>query len=357
MLAQSLPIKYRSKTWDDVVGQDATVNRLKNIIKTGKIPQAFLFIGSTGVGKTTISRLLAAYLSCETEKEVKNFDTNHPDIIEINAGADGKIDDVRELINAARFKPQRSKYKIVCIDEAQAILQAAKNALLKPLEEPPKHTIYILSSMEPEKLDKAIISRCSTFTLSNVSPKDMVKRLMHIGEKEKFKWLDKDICLKIAENSDGSMRQAVSNLESLSQLAGDSKKLKDIDSVLSSFFGASSSALASDILIALYAKKINKLNESILSCDNLLTALNKMTYYNLYIIDCLLCPDNKKVAHWGENKLFKASAKKYIDDSKDFLKFILRIQDTINNVKLKMGSFMSNDRSLVLAELSKLIIK
>jgi DNA polymerase III subunit gamma/tau len=357
MIVESLPNKYRPKTWDDLVGQDTTVKRLKNIISTGKIPSAFLFVGGTGIGKTTISRLLAAYLSCEKEKDVAKFDAaNHPDLIEINAGADSKIDDIRELINLSRFKPQRSKYKIVCIDEAQAILQAARNALLKPLEEPPKHTIYILSSMEPDKLNSALVGRCSVFTLDNVNIKDISKRLLYIADKEKFKWLDKDLSLKIAEYSNGSVRQAVSNLEAVSQYAGDNKKLKDTDKILSSLLGVEST-LASEILISLYSKKIKSLHNSILCCDALLPAINKMSYYNLYVLDCLLCQNNKKVAHWGENKKFYSDAKKYIDDSKDFLKYALKIQDSINTIKIKLGTFMSNDRSVVVSELSRLIMK
>lgn len=211
--------------------------------------------------------------------------------------------------------------------------------------------------MEPEKLNAAIVGRCSQFTLNSVDVKSISKRLLVIGEKEKFKWLDKELSLKIAEHSNGSVRQAVTNLESVSQFASDSKKLKDVDSILSKLLGVGSSAYASDLLIALYSKKLSKLNDALLSCDSIITAINKMSFYNLYVIDCLMCPNNKKVAHWGENKKFRNDAKKYISDDKKFIKHVLDIQDTINTIKMKLGSFMSNDRSIALAEFSKLILK
>lgn len=354
MITQSLATKHRPCTWDDVIGQDESVNRLKNIIKSEKIPNAFLFIGDTGTGKTTLSRVLAAYLSCSSEKEVKKFNSkNHPDIIEVNAGADGKKEDIEQLINSARFKPQRSKYKIICIDEAQSVLTAAKNALLKPLEEPPAHTIYILSSMNPEKLDNALINRCSVFKLNSLTEKDLIKTILNVGEKEKFKWLDKTIASKISEYADGSARQAISNLEAVAQSVGDSKKAKNIDSILEKILGSSETISATDILAALYGQNLCKLNKAILESDNLLMTINKLSYLNLYIIDKILDCNSKKVAHWGENKEAYENVKKYLD--KKSIKVALQIQDTINNTKLKMGTFMSNDRSIVLSDFAKLI--
>ncbi len=354
MITETLALKYRPKIWDEVVGQDATITRLKNIIKSGKIPQAFLFIGNSGTGKTTLSRMLASYLSCESEKKVKKFDAStHTDIIEVNAGADGKIDDIRELTNAARFKPQNSKYKIICADEIQSILAAARNALLKPLEEPPKHTIYILSSMEPDKLDKALIGRCTTFTLNSVDVKTLSKRLLVIGEKEKFKWLTKENSLLIAQYADGSVRQAVANLEAVAQSVTDGKA-KNIDKILEDVLGSSDATYAKDILEALYKKKINKLNSALLNTDNILVALNKMSYLNLYVIDCLLCPENKKVAHWGENKEFYKDNKEYVSSKE--INYLLHIQDAINKIKLNLGPFMANDRSTALVEFHKVLI-
>lgn len=353
MIAESLARKYRPKIWDDIVGQDATVERLKNIIANKKVPHALLFTGNFGCGKTTFSRMLAAYLSCDSEKEVKKFNTeNHPDILEINAGADAKIDDIRALTDSARFRPQFLKYKIVCIDEAQGIAQAARNAFLKPLEEPPAHTIYILSSMEPEKLNQAVVSRCSVFNLDAVSAKDISKRLLYIGEKENFKWLDKKIALQIGDSANGSVRQGVSNLESVAQYIGKNKNVnieKVLDKVIN--FGADSSA--QDILFYVYKKDLKNFNDTCLSCPSLVTAINKMTYLNMYLIDTLLTPNNKKVAHWGENKEF---AKRANMKDKDIEK-LLKIQDAINKIKLQFGSFMFNERSIVISEFSKLILK
>lgn len=355
MLIETLATKYRPKIWSDIVGQDTTVNRLKNIISNGKIPNAFLLTGNSGTGKTTLSRILAAYLSCDSEKEVKKFVAKDcPDIIEINAGADGKVDDIRELINAARFKPQQSKYKIVCIDECQSLLISATNCLLKPLEEPPKHTIYILSSMQPDKLNQALVSRCTPFNLSSVNAKDLSKRLLEIGELEKFKWLDKEVALKISQYANGSVRQAISNLEAVAQSITE-KRPKDIDKILESVLNVSDATYAQDILKAIYKQDLSKLNSALLSTDNLVVALNKMSYLNMYVIDNLTCPNNKKVAHWGENKSFYSDIDSKILKDKNILKYLIAVQLTIDKIKNSLGSFMANERSIALTEFYQVI--
>lgn len=216
--------KYRPQKFQDLIGQPHIVQTIINEIKNNKITQAYLFFGSRGIGKTTLARLLAKSLNCEkrqasdyeacadctTCQEITN--SRHIDVIEIDAASHTGVDNVRENIIAnAQFRPTKAKYKIFIIDEVHMLSASAFNALLKTLEEPPKHVIFILATTELHKLPATIISRCQRFNFKKIPYADMLKRLQNICDQEKIK-VDEPVLAKIINKSDGCLRDAESLL-------------------------------------------------------------------------------------------------------------------------------------------------
>ncbi|MCJ7729238.1 MAG: DNA polymerase III subunit gamma/tau [Sedimentisphaerales bacterium] len=218
--------KYRSQTFDDIVGQDPIAQTLKNAIKTGRVAHAYLFTGTRGVGKTTMARILAKSLNCLASKEP----TDKPcckcdscvtvnlgediDVIEIDGASNRGIDNIRELRDNAIYRPARSRFKIYIIDEVHMLTTEAFNALLKILEEPPSHVKFIFATTEPNKVLPTIQSRCQRFDFRNILPAFIGKQLKAILEQEQIKY-EEDLILALAKLANGSMRDGLSLLDRL----------------------------------------------------------------------------------------------------------------------------------------------
>jgi DNA polymerase-3 subunit gamma/tau len=216
--------KYRPQQFADVTGQEHIIKTITNEINTDKIAHAYLFSGPRGTGKTTLARLLAKSINCP-ERKKNNYEpcgtcsscaeitAGHSiDTIEIDAASHTGVDNVREnIIDNAQFKPTKSKYKVFIIDEVHMLSTSAFNALLKTLEEPPSHVIFVLATTEQHKLPATIISRCQRFNFKRVGYEDMMKRLTEICKSEKIK-VDKTVLERIVNKSDGCMRDAESLL-------------------------------------------------------------------------------------------------------------------------------------------------
>jgi DNA polymerase-3 subunit gamma/tau len=216
--------KYRSQTFDDVIGQDPIAQTLKNAIKTGRVAHAYLFTGTRGVGKTTMARVLAKALNCLAADEP----TTEPcckcdsciginigediDVIEIDGASNNRVDEIRELRENAIYRPARSRFKIYIIDEVHMLTVSAFNALLKTLEEPPSHIKFIFATTEPNKVIATIQSRCQRFDFSNIGPASIAGQLKFILKKEKIKY-EEDLVLPLAKMANGSMRDALSLLD------------------------------------------------------------------------------------------------------------------------------------------------
>ena len=227
--------KYRPQQFADVTGQEHIIKTITNEITTDKIAHAYLFSGPRGTGKTTLARLLAKSINCQDRKKndfepcgvcalCTEITSGHSiDVIEIDAASHTGVDNVREnIIENAQFKPTKSKYKVFIIDEVHMLSTSAFNALLKTLEEPPSHVIFILATTEQHKLPATIISRCQRFNFKRVGYDDMMKRLGEICKAEKIK-VDKKVLERIINKSDGCMRDAESLLGQVLSL-----DLKDI---------------------------------------------------------------------------------------------------------------------------------
>jgi DNA polymerase-3 subunit gamma/tau len=218
--------RYRSQTFDDVIGQDAVAQTLKNAIKTGHVAHAYLFTGTRGVGKTTMARILAKALNCLKVKEP----TPDPcckcdsctsinigediDVIEIDGASNTGVDNIRQLRQNAIYRPARARHKIYIIDEVHMLSTGAFNALLKTLEEPPDHVKFIFATTEPNKVLPTIQSRCQRFDFGMISPALIADQLKTILKSEKIKFAD-DLILRLSRLANGSMRDALSLLDQL----------------------------------------------------------------------------------------------------------------------------------------------
>src|SRR5438270_4452997 len=224
MSYQVLARKYRPQRFSEVIGQDHVTRTLKNAIEQKRIAHGYIFSGHRGIGKTTIARILAMALNCRSSEspvaepcgvcesctEVRAG--NAVDVIEIDAATNRGIDEIRELREAARYRPARDRYKIYILDEAHQITDAAFNALLKTLEEPPAHIIFMMATTQPEDIPQTIRSRCQHFSFHAVKFDDIVAQLHDIAGREGIA-ADDDALALLAEAGDGSLRDALSILD------------------------------------------------------------------------------------------------------------------------------------------------
>ena len=227
--------KYRPTNFSDVYGQDKVINVLKNEIVNDKISHAYLFSGPRGTGKTTTAKIIAKMVNCLNLKDGEpcnecsnclNFSSNS-DIVEIDAASNNGVDEIRELRDKVNLVPTNSKYKVYIIDEVHMLTTQAFNALLKTLEEPPSHVIFILATTEPYKVPLTVASRCQKFQFSKISNDEIVRRLEFIVNSENLS-VDKEILIEIARLSDGGLRDAINMLDQLLSYRKDNITLDDV---------------------------------------------------------------------------------------------------------------------------------
>ena len=222
--------KYRPTTFDTVVGQGALVKTLKNAIGSGKLAHAYLFCGPRGVGKTTCARIFAKTINCEhrtKDGEACNecescqsfIEQRSYNIHELDAASNNSVDNIRELIDQVKIPPQIGKYKVFIIDEVHMLSQAAFNAFLKTLEEPPKHALFIMATTEKQKILPTILSRCQTYDFQRITNQDIVAQLAYIASKEGIK-AEPQALQVIAQKADGGMRDALSIFDQIASFTG-----------------------------------------------------------------------------------------------------------------------------------------
>lgn len=366
---QALYRKYRPKNFDEVAGQNITLKILKNAIINDKIAHAYLFYGPRGTGKTSIAKIFARVVNCDDqhdgiqcekcEKCLISKEKECVDIIEIDAASNNSVDEIRELKNKVAFVPSELKYKVYIIDEVHMLSIGAFNALLKTLEEPPKHVIFILATTELNKVPATIISRCQTLEFKKINNKDMFKKIKEISTKENIKIDDKAI-EEISRCSNGGLRDAIGLLEKVNSYANgniDCDAVKEVSGnipveELEEFIKEFESKSV-DLLI----KKINKyydegidlikLTNELIEYENRKIIDNKM--YNSYectivkkldnLLDILKKSDNQKI-------MFEITLLDMLLDEPQ--------NNSINNKNIKLAS---NKEEKVLVEEEKVLPK
>lgn len=233
--------KYRPGTFDDVIGQSHVVQTLMNAIGTKRIAHAFLFSGTRGVGKTTVARILAKALNCEQGPTGSPCNTcvncqeitqgTSVDVVEIDGASNTSVDDVREIRENVKFTPFRGQYRVYIIDEVHMLSNSAFNALLKTLEEPPAHVVFIFATTEIHKIPATILSRCQHYNFRRISKAEIVQRLRHVADQDGLVIEDRSL-LALARASEGSMRDGLSLLDQVIAFGGKTIRHQDLETLL-----------------------------------------------------------------------------------------------------------------------------
>ena len=281
MAYQALYRKYRPSNFDEVVGQQPIIQTLKNAIVQNRIAHAYLFCGPRGTGKTSIAKIFAKMLNCEDEsnkpcgkctncKMVQNG--SHPDIIEIDAASNNGVDEVRNLIDKVKYAPMQGKYKVYIIDEVHMMTTGAFNALLKTIEEPPAHVVFILATTEPNKVIPTIISRCQRFDFNKVSQKDIEKRSSIVCKEEKIE-IDPEAISLIAQLADGGMRDSLSILDQCIAYCSSNITVDNVREI----YGVLTTSDIGKLFEHLYAHEVDALIQQIQECSDKGMDLKRLT--------------------------------------------------------------------------------
>ena len=300
----SLYRKYRPTRFEDVIGQEHITRALKNQIISDKISHAYLFTGSRGIGKTSIARIFAKAVNCENNVNgspcgncptCKRLESeNDINIIEIDAASNNRVDDVRDLRDKVKFMPAGAKYKVYIIDEVHMLTDSAFNALLKTLEEPPQHIIFILATTEVHKLPQTILSRCTRFDFRLVSTETLTKHLEDIFDKEGIKY-ESDALRAIAIAGEGSVRDTLSIADCVLAYCDGVVTSESVQKVL----GTTDTKLLFDFTQSLKEKDVGKvltlINDIDKSGKNLSVFVKDMAKHVRNLLVCSSCADASSI--------------------------------------------------------------
>ena len=333
-------------TFDDVVGQEHVVRTLRHAIEAKRVANAYLFIGPRGIGKTTLSRIFAKALNCMSPDGVEPCGkcTNcveiaagrSLDVTELDAASHNKVEDVKPIIDAVQFKPASSPYRIFIIDECHMLSNAAWNALLKTLEEPPPHVRFVFATTEGDKVLATIVSRCQRFDLRRIQTNDIVSRLKYICGKEGIS-AEEDALLAIARGAEGGMRDALSSLDQLIAFTDDKVTEEEALGVFGLVSRSALESLAGAILkgdVAAILSLIEKFDSAGKNMRRLAAELLKH-FRNLVVVQAL-GPDSKSLEATPEQVRVLAEQAKGIDANRVF-----RICDQLADMEDKLGRVLS----------------
>lgn len=301
MAYKALYRTYRPSTFEEVAGQEHIVKTLKNALATGKLAHAYLFAGPRGTGKTTMAKLLAKALNCDEGighqcNECKNckaiIEGTHPDVLELDAASNNGVDEIRELIDKVKYGTILGRYKVYIIDEVHMLSTGAFNALLKTLEEPPEHVIFILATTEPHKILPTILSRCQRYDFTKLSDNDIKNRLKAVLEKEGVTYNDEAVNI-IISLADGGMRDALSILDQVLAYSGNKLDVQDILDI----FALESKEEKIGLLTSIIKKDVSDVLQRINRYVSLGTDIRRLTDDLLLILkDILIYQSSRNVS-------------------------------------------------------------
>jgi DNA polymerase III subunit gamma/tau len=343
MAYKALYRMYRPQTFEEVVGQQHIVITLQNAIKTNKLSHAYLFSGPRGTGKTTVAKILGKAINC-TSNQHKPCETcascqsinkgNHPDIIEIDAASNNGVDEIRELIDKVKYAPLELKIKVYIIDEVHMLTTGAFNALLKTLEEPPSHVMFILATTEPHKVIPTIISRCQRFDFTKVSTYEIQDRLEAILKKENIQ-VEPGVTKLVAHLADGGLRDALSILEQVIAYSGKVISSEDVYKV----YGLTTTQEKINLLKTISQRQVKDILDFLKEISIKSHDIKKLT---VDLIDCLKdgliyhftgSIDNLTVLNEEEAQLLNSFFS--ADQSIDFMDILM---DTLEKYRLSVNS-------------------
>ena len=327
---------YRPSKFSEVVGQDYIIKTLLNSIKNNKIAHAYLFAGPRGTGKTSVAKLFAKAINCsnfndEACDECDNckayLDNNHPDIIELDAASNNGVDEIREIIDQVPYAPLLGKYKVYIIDEVHMMSTSAFNALLKTLEEPPAHVIFILATTDPQKVIPTVLSRCQRYNFSKITTFEIKRRTIDVLTQEQIKYEEKAV-EEIARMAEGGMRDALSLLEQCLAYNPKELKLEDVENI----FGLTSTAKEVELYNQIHEKQVSEVITNLRSMYQHGMDTKRLAIDLLEIVkDALIYSDkanenllSKINAIEAQDILSKVSTNELLKDAKD-------LQDCISN--------------------------
>ena len=311
MSYQVLARKYRPQKFSEVIGQEHVTRTLKNAIEQGRMAHGYIFSGHRGIGKTTVARILAMALNCRSsdkpvpepcgvcESCTEIRAGNSVDVIEIDAATNRGIDEIRELREAARYRPARDRFKIYILDEAHQITDAAFNALLKTLEEPPGHVVFMLATTQPEDIPQTIRSRCQHFSFRAVRFEEILAQLRDLTGREKIE-ADEDALALLAEAGDGSMRDALSILDQAIASASGRLTSENVRQLV----GAAPSAVLEEVMLAVAESLSDKVLQLV---DRLISEGHSPTHFARQMVRFLRNAVVAKVAG-GDSSLLQISS-------------------------------------------------
>ena len=357
MAYKALYRTYRPQTFEEVAGQQHIVKTLKNALQYGKIAHAYLFAGPRGTGKTSMAKLFAKALNCDHGigcqcNECKNckavIDGSHPDVLELDAASNNGVDEIRELIDKVKYGTILGRYKVYIIDEVHMLSAGAFNALLKTLEEPPEHVIFILATTEPHKILPTILSRCQRYDFEKVSDQDIKERLHDILDKEGVTFNESAVNL-IIKLADGGMRDALSILEKVLAYSGNTLNEQDILDIFSLESTEEKIALLNSIVHKDTKDVLDRLHKYVSSgtdikrlTEDLLSILKDVliynSSYNATYLEILKENEAQNVTSFIDNETAIKMINVLMDAIKDF-KNVTSITSLFEITLLKLTSF------------------
>ena len=358
MAYKALYRTYRPSTFEEVAGQEHIVKTLKNALATGKLAHAYLFAGPRGTGKTTMAKLLAKALNCDEGighqcNKCKNckaiIEGTHPDVLELDAASNNGVDEIRELIDKVKYGTILGRYKVYIIDEVHMLSTGAFNALLKTLEEPPEHVIFILATTEPHKILPTILSRCQRYDFTKLSDKDIKNRIKSVLEHEGVTYNEEavDIIISLA---DGGMRDALSILDQVLAYSGNKLDVQDILDI----FALESKEEKIALLNAIIRKDVSDVLSRINRYVSLGTDIKRLTDDLLLILKDILIYQSSRNTSCLEvlNEQEAQSFFKYldIDETLKMIDIIMAAQKDYKNVSSIIPLFQVTILKLIAAK-------